>query len=728
MFRPEGPSILTNTGSPSPHGARRRRSSRRRFSSIPMDAAGHNGSTIGGAIPLDRLSYINTALEAIPGITLRQYFLPIMQLHRLVARRQRLTRERQAALGPTLAAKRRGDALNAIARALSDAATDLSAAFPVDPKTLVDLLQDKVEAVSYAPGSVLYYPQEPAETLFVYAVVDGGVSVTQYQPQLSRLTALGGERKQYFTSPTETLRLCGGGVAEGALLTHAATAAAAEAEDTVAAAEEGAAPNDRASVSNMTTAIQRGLREASRAVGQPTLQPLRTDLLRAPIVFGAAEALGMAPLKSMSCITATTASSRGEQVLYTDTYRIRACDVHAALLRLVPSAPVTPAPRGQRGRGHASELLVAAHTKALTAHYYPTEVLLRQSWLLQDTPTATIRNLMSFLTPRTYLPGEVIACAHTASNSNTRQLCFLRRGQVSVVDVPPGARQGECQCEAASRLRGRVLEVVGPGTSFGELSVLFGEPRHYVLVAQTVCDMWVVSHTDFNRTMRRDDALRHSLVVKAAALRIKWLGEQRFTATLAAQLRESSELLKPLPDICMRLVQERIQPVVYSPGDLITSTSRKCEEMIFIIQGTVTFISGGGVSYGAGDVLGEGCLLAHRWPIGLAARTMVEGWVLHRDALLDALQRCDLLHESSGNFNSHAPFLLQQIFAPPYPPCETDAVGRQHMPVVGPAPGLLSYVAYGRQVSEIQLRALCMLFRDYVKWEDINYASMSSGE
>ncbi|RNF04060.1 hypothetical protein TraAM80_05337 [Trypanosoma rangeli] len=261
------------------------------------------------------------------------------------------------------------------------------------------------------------------------------------------------------------------------------------------------------------------------------------------------------------------------------------------------------------------------------------------------------------------------------------------------------------------------------GASFGELSVLFGEPRQFILRAQTTCDVWCLSCQSFTSTVRRDDALRRNLLSKAAALRMRWLGEQRYTASLAQVLRESCELFREAPDSFIRLVQERMEPVVYPPATLLTSISSRCGEMFLILHGRVTSIVDGVAEYGPGSVIGEPTIIDHRWPLGLVSKSMVEGWKLSRPHLRDALHRIEILRRHSGEVGSHIQQLMQKVFASPHPPCDVDIVGRPRMPLVGPPPRGRTYMEFAMWLAEVQLKAICFRFRDYIKWDDISYSA-----
>lgn len=783
----------------------------------------------------ERIQYMNTALEALPGLTLRDYFTPVLRLQKvLILRKHRTTLhlsniqkaiaayqskqkelissddEKQApkpkTSSPAVPDPRQDEdviagqriimeALRRLGKSLIDMSGELHPGhtIPLDVESFAEMLQDKCEPVSYGTGEVLSYPNEAPESMFVYILLKGSVSVHHFQPNLQRSTIAGNTRSFFFSSMKDTVLLCGGGVIVGNPRAAALAKDAGGGDLSAGASKPGGGSgrvdhnedtrsvNAESTTSAVSGGLIKNLRQAMRAVGHPTLDSLREETLRSPAVIGAAETLGLSPQGCYTIVAKGEAVGGGTGIItqsrlygeHLDVLRIRMLDVHEALVEAAMATPGSPGvasspfnesdtqakshrkPRktkasgleasspklnmlstapGKSGRGATfSDFILAAHNRVLSLHFPQNEVLMRQSWLLQDTPLQTIRHLIAHLTPRTYFPGDIMACPH---GSSPRQLCFLRRGELYIAEPPSASphrhsscRSGNnsiCNCDGRSCLDGSgVLEVVHPGASFGELSVLFGEPREYMLVAKTVCDVWCLSYRDFAQMMRCDDGLRKTLVQKAAALRIKWLAEQRFSPALTKHLRASSELFRPFPDIVLRLIQERIEPVVFSPGEIVASVAERCEEMIFIIQGRVESLVENLACYRAGQVIGAGCLVAHRWPISLSAKTMVEGWRLSRDCLLDALDRADMLHARSGERTTLYLQYLRQIFRPPLPEIHSSMETRNQMPIVPLAPGGLSYPEYGRRVSEILLRATCWLFRDFVRWEDINYASMT---
>ncbi|KAG5490446.1 hypothetical protein JKF63_00566 [Porcisia hertigi] len=791
---PRAPGILEH-GRPCHQSARR---NSRRYSSTTQGRPKRSESIVEiNGVSIDRLTYINTALDALPGVTLREYFAPIMRFKKQMLRRQLNIRQRfpsrSTVEGAAAYTKMVADALTLLTRALNTAGGDLmldggTASLSLEPKDVIAILKDKVAPVSFDTGGVLVYPRESPDTSFVYIVVAGTVSATFFQPQTQSLAlhhshrggglGMSRGRKTYFTSANDVVRLCGGGLTqETVMIMDDCTTANSIHNNTMVSGTN--ANCDAPSVSNVTTAIHRSLRRASRTVGQPTLRPTHTEQVRGPVVLGASESLGMAPFKHV-CYTASTtsvvapasgtasAASKGDRggapyMEFVNAFCIRTSDVHAAVVSIAAqqragrqrrashhrlswcaTAPGEALPRGAVRT--VADFIVSARRRSLQSDYAATELLMRQSWLLQDAPAPTIRTLISHLVPRTYMPGEVMACPHTSGAA--RQLCFLRRGRLKVFVVPKsldssamfmsgefpndlaasGTLSDGCRCWClGERPNAQPAEVVESGASFGELSVLFREPRHCVLRADTVCDVWCLPHRSFTKVVHRDASLRDGLLQKAAVLRIEWMGKQRFTRALAQQLRAGFQLLRTLPDIAIRLIQERLEPVIYPPGSLVASTSTRCTEMIFIMRGTVSTICKGVATYGMGDVLGEGCLIPHRWPLGLSARTMVEGWRIKAVQVIDALRRMDLLHQYSGLVTGQTPQLMKKIFGTPLPEIEVDAVGRQRMPkMAAPPGGSSSYATYGRAVSEAQLKAMCFLYRDYVRWEDINYSTMGS--
>ncbi|KAH9598712.1 Cyclic nucleotide-binding domain [Trypanosoma melophagium] len=670
-------------------------------------------------IEIDRVSFMNTALRALPGNTLRTFFAPVMNVKSVFFRRRRLTQTHMSS-DPAKMERIFKETIRVLTKALVDASIELfENPMPLDEKDLATALAGKMTPVCYEPGAVLVYPGEYPETMFVHVVLSGSVQVVSYQPQ-SRKGGIGdSSKRQYFVS-NDTLRLNGSLGFQPDLFKYVTNSAEAASDSA----------SDIASTSNVSTAIQRSLRRASRLIGQPTLLPTRTELFRAPYVCCATEALGLEPFR-LATITAeaTAPSAKGDvttNTRVTETMRIRAKDLHDALIEVAIS-------KNKKSKGGSSaagtsrhiltlvEYIAAARVRSVSRHYPLNEILMRQSWLLQDTPAHTIRALVTQLTPHSYFPGEVILCPHTQS----RQLCFLRRGTMTIEEPPvmDNYDDGCCRCSNFNEKR-KILQEVPVGASFGELSVLFGEPRHFVLRAQTACDVWCLSHHSFAATVRRDDALRESLLSKAAALRMRWLGEQRFTASLAQKLRECCELFREAADSFIYLVQERIEPVVCPPGTLLTSTSSRCTEMYIILHGRVTSIVDGVAEYGPGSVIGESTIISHRWPLGLVSKSMVEGWKLDRKKLLDALYRIEILRRHSGEVGAHAPQLMQHVFAPPVPPCDVDAVGRSRMPLVGPPPSGRTYLEYAQWLAELQLKALCFRYRDYVKWSDISYTTL----
>ena len=65
------------------------------------------------------------------------------------------------------------------------------------------------------------------------------------------------------------------------------------------------------------------------------------------------------------------------------------------------------------------------------------------------------------------------------------EMYFICRGRVEVIDAA-----------------GRPLNEMGEGQFFGELSLLFAQPRNASVRALTYCDLFALGRTDFDRVLK----------------------------------------------------------------------------------------------------------------------------------------------------------------------------------------------------------------------------------
>jgi glucose-6-phosphate 1-dehydrogenase len=107
--------------------------------------------------------------------------------------------------------------------------------------------------------------------------------------------------------------------------------------------------------------------------------------------------------------------------------------------------------------------------------------ILEKSPLYRGAHPALLHNLALMLRPDVFAPGEVIL----RRGEEGKEMYFVIRGQVEVVD---GA--------------GKVVNTIGEGGMFGEVSMLLGMPRTATVRAATQCDLLVLDRDDFEQVLR----------------------------------------------------------------------------------------------------------------------------------------------------------------------------------------------------------------------------------
>jgi glucose-6-phosphate 1-dehydrogenase len=107
--------------------------------------------------------------------------------------------------------------------------------------------------------------------------------------------------------------------------------------------------------------------------------------------------------------------------------------------------------------------------------------ILEKSPLYRGAHPALLHNLALMLRPDVFAPGEVIL----RRGEEGKEMYFVIRGRVEVVD---GA--------------GNVVNAIGEGGMFGEVSMLLGMPRTATVRAVTQCDLLVLDRDDFEQVLR----------------------------------------------------------------------------------------------------------------------------------------------------------------------------------------------------------------------------------
>jgi CRP/FNR family cyclic AMP-dependent transcriptional regulator len=145
------------------------------------------------------------------------------------------------------------------------------------------------------------------------------------------------------------------------------------------------------------------------------------------------------------------------------------------------------------------------------------------------------------------------------------QLCryakhiVLKRGATLFAKDDPGNSlyaviSGTVKISISSHSRNAILNMVGPGELFGEISVLDGQPRSADATANTNCEIFVIDRRDFLPFLRSQPTLAMKFIELLCA-RLRWTSDQveqvilqDLPGRLASALLGLIEKRKPEPE------------------------------------------------------------------------------------------------------------------------------------------------------------------------------------
>jgi glucose-6-phosphate 1-dehydrogenase len=134
--------------------------------------------------------------------------------------------------------------------------------------------------------------------------------------------------------------------------------------------------------------------------------------------------------------------------------------------------------------------------------------VIEQVPLFQACDAVFQHNVAMALKPEVYAPGDFII----RKGDVGREMYFLVKGEVDVLD-------GD----------GAVISALGPGTFFGETSLLLSEPRNASIRAREYCDLFVLDKGDFNRVLRDHPQFAKSILeVCRTRYKVSVAAEQAF--------------------------------------------------------------------------------------------------------------------------------------------------------------------------------------------------------
>lgn len=254
----------------------------------------------------------------------------------------------------------------------------------------------------------------------------------------------------------------------------------------------------------------------------------------------------------------------------------------------------------------------------MNRNYYSSSLVFRRSWmwsLLKSSDRVKIARRMKV---KVFCIGDTIF----SEGDRDPHVYIIRRGGVKLV------------------LKMEPLEELDTGASFGEMSVLFDEPRCCRVVATTMCEVYCLHRRHLMKYLLKRPEVYDGVIQKALQRRAQWLedGKRRDIMGLAA-------LLAGVP--CLSQTTERVRTSlamtarahVLPPQCTLFTKGTPCEHLFVVGRGTLA-LGNGGVAESlrtTREFVGELCLSPHLWPGDVVTSTSVDGWSLHVSEILKTL-------------------------------------------------------------------------------------------
>ncbi|ESL05897.1 hypothetical protein TRSC58_06438 [Trypanosoma rangeli SC58] len=265
--------------------------------------------------------------------------------------------------------------------------------------------------------------------------------------------------------------------------------------------------------------------------------------------------------------------------------------------------------------------------------YFPTSLVLRRSWMWSLFGSRDRIRLARLMTVRAFCIGDTLFC----EGDHDPHIHIIRRGVIKVV------------------VKNQPLLEFDSGSSFGEVSVLFDEPRSCRAVASTMCEVYSLHRRHLMKYLRKRPRLYEAMVRTALERREKWLedGRQREIMGLAGLLAGVPCLSQSTEKVRISLAMEA-KTYVLPPNQTLFAKGTICDRLFVIGRGTLMVETGreDRSVRSTADFVGELCLHPHRWPTDVVTCTSVDGWSLSVDEIMQAL--------SSINADSQAVDICRQ--------------------------------------------------------------------
>jgi hypothetical protein len=273
--------------------------------------------------------------------------------------------------------------------------------------------------------------------------------------------------------------------------------------------------------------------------------------------------------------------------------------------------------------------------------FFPTDVLFEQSWLISllktldaneadDSRDAKIKfteKLSRHAQAKSYLPDTVIV----SKGEPIEHVYLIQRGRVRVTPSSPHPIPGPST-------------IFGEGSTFGEISVVFGDVSRHSVTAVGICDVWLIPGWVLLQTLEERNVLsRGSFATQVNARRIKWLSDRRRAESEAGDSSANPLRSVPMLSQCSDRVLTELVAIArmrsFYAGSVIAKEGQPCDALLLVQTGTA--IAQLGTTTESYPFFGENCLIPHKWPYSVVASEdgPVDCWWFPLESLRDVLRR-----------------------------------------------------------------------------------------
>ncbi|WFD03700.1 hypothetical protein MOBT1_002394 [Malassezia obtusa] len=250
---------------------------------------------------------------------------------------------------------------------------------------------------------------------------------------------------------------------------------------------------------------------------------------------------------------------------------------------------------------------------------------------------------------------------------------IVESGELDVYLQPPGTSPNDALAAPPDRLGNKVV-TYGPGATFGELALLYMQPRAASIVATAPCTLWALDRVTFRSILAETNLTRRDLI--------------------ASFLRQVP-LLQHLNDAECERVLDAIEIQDFNPGEVVVREGDMGTHFFLVVNGVAEVLKAG--ESGApvtrlqrGDYFGELALM-HRAPRAATVRAAAQANMGQlRVAALEEQAFTRLLGPLAGIMARHAETHYHQEGAAPAAAPNTPSKtgqGLLDIPSVGQAPG-----------------------------------------